>query len=212
MIRALLPDQEKQNIADSTLDVLTQLVIDELSSEILDESPWFISQLMPLISAYFTSPGYIDLTPSAGPLTKRFYRVQKVTTSSGQEYGAGSARDVVTYSSTDVSSQRFTYVVMGSQLWLFPLSATTDIELRYSFLPAAFTTLLDTATVPWPDGFDSVYVHEVVARLTADMNWSNRHHAIHAAAFGRLKSRTKREYIGPAVMAVSDSPSEWGGE
>lgn len=205
MIRALLPDAEKQAIHDSVLDVATQLVIDELSGEILDEAPWYVSVLE--TPGTITAPGYIALST----LAQRFYRMQKVTRDS-QEFGVSSPHDVVTFDNVDVTSPRYTYAVMGSQLWLFPLDTTLNVELRYSYLPAAFTTLADTDVVPWPDGFDSAYVHEAVARLTGDVNWTNKQHAIAQAAFDRLKSRVRREYVGPGVMQVADSPITWGSD
>jgi hypothetical protein len=210
MIRQYLTDAEKQVWGDATIDVITQLSIDELYGTLLNDAPWYVSNLDTIAVSGVTSPGYIDLT-SSGPLTKRFYRAQKVVRDS-QEYSLGDLHDSLVFSNAQVSASQFTYTISGSQLWLYPLSTATGIELRYSYLPTAFTSLVDTDNVPWIDGFDNAYIYDAVMRMVDDQARLQKYSGLQARSWDSLMSRVRREYVGPGGMNLTDYPAEIGGE
>lgn len=209
MIRALLPDSESQVWTGSTLDVLTQMVMDELWSGLIDQAMWFGSQLDSIGYTSIVAPGTIDLT-SSGPLTKRFYRIQKVT-SNNQEYSEGDIKDVVIFNNIQVSAPRWIYTVVGSLLTLYPLQTTCPVEVRYSFLPPAFTALGDDSPVAWVEGFEAAFIHEVVARASMTDAISTKNHAIALKSYDRLLSRVVREYVGPSGMQGTDDSIAWSG-
>lgn len=209
IIFAQIPDAERHLWSTGNLDVMIQLIMDELWGEILDEAPWHISKLDTIAAASVTSPGYIDLTAS-GPLTKRFYRLQKLVINQ-QEYSPTSPHDSIVDGTTEVVSAAFTYIIYGSQLWAFPLSTTLDVQIRYSYFPTQFTALSESTDVDWPSGFENAFIYEVLARISSTEAATNKNHAIAMIAYDRLKSRVRREYVGPSVMMVSDSPFELGG-
>src|SRR5258706_5800106 len=78
MTRQYLDDPNAKLWSDGFIDLAIQLVLDDLWTDMLDQSAFLTSQLHTLNTLH--SPGYIDLrlTTSGGDLTQRFYRVQLV--------------------------------------------------------------------------------------------------------------------------------------
>lgn len=215
VIRALMKDEDKQFWSDTALDVLTQTTLDELFSELLDQAPLLDSQIDVLSS--LTSPGYIDLRTVAagGALSQRLYRLQKVTRDN-QEYSFAHVEDIsmVSTSTSEITAPRFAYAQFGNLLYLFPLSITItqNLELRYSYLPPSFTSQLDGDTVQWPDGFESVFTFEAAARalLSQNADLAASYHALAEAAKTKMNAAISKQYPGPVMPHLYDTPITWG--
>src|SRR2546428_1738742 len=139
-IREYLDDPAAKRWSDANLDLLTQVVYDDLYGDILNTSPYWNSQY-DQVAAPFTVPGYIDLrlVADGGKLNKRLYKLQQVM-ADGRQYFSKDPRDYLLKAATvtgDVSTiealveQRYTYELLGNQLWFHPLGGTMAFaELR----------------------------------------------------------------------------------
>lgn len=214
-IRALMPDQLKQQWSDSSLDVITSLTIDELWSEILIHAPWFLSNRETILAANIGNPGgYVSMTVANG-VTQRFFKMQKVVRGS-QQFGFVDPQDnLLTAGNTvETVSTPFSYYIKGYTLYMNPIDYTTDVDIMYSYLPVAFTTLAETDTMvnnKWPDGLEGAIIYEVVARVQTDTQRMANYHAIALSSFDRVLNRVKREGGGAARMGATDDLIEWGG-
>jgi hypothetical protein len=215
LIRELVKDESMKIWSDSSLDVLTQLTIDEQWGEVLlDQAPYLNSQVDILAPI---TPGYLDLrTISAGgQLTQRFYRIQKVTLNN-QEYSLAHSEDVafVTTSTTEIVAPRFSYLMLGSQLYLFPLNISfgSSVEFRYSFIPPSFTSLHESDIVQWPDGYENAYAFESAARalLRSDATLAGNYHNLAQESQRNLSSAIARMSPGPITPHMVDTPISWG--
>src|SRR5574342_75434 len=211
-IREATDDPAGKRWSNSALDSLISRTIDGLWSDILDLLPWMVSQLH--TSVPMTSHGFIDLrlTTNGGQLTQRFYRVQKVTRD-GREYSPAKPQDVLIQTDSELVAPAFTYVLFGNQLWLFPLSTTTDVELRYNFLPTPFTSLTDGYEVPWPEGYDDAYIYAVARRAFGKGDAESIGQATDLAreAMEKLTASVRKYYVGPVGPTGYDSAISWGG-
>lgn len=208
VIRSLMSDQAKQAYSDTALDVITQMVLDETVADVIEHAGSWRSQKDNVAITGITTPGYVDLT-SAGPLTKRFHRLQSVK-KNNQEYSPIDPRDVVMFANVEVVTSTYGYYIEGSKLWMFPLDVNCPIEVLYSYLPALYTGLADTATIDFYDGFEAAFIHEVIARIAPVTTRDD--HAIAEAAKSRLISIAKRQRVGPNLIKTYDADIELGGE
>jgi len=204
-VRLAIRDPGQHAVRDSHLDVVTGMVIDEMWSEILEMSPYFLSARQEITSTDISDPGYIDMS---AVLTSRFHRVQKLLRDN-TEYSYEDPKEFVIDQTADtlLVGRYYRYWFIGDELWMSPLNDTSStVDLRYSYLPPLYTGLLDTATVVWPDGFESAAVFETAYRLmgedelkrSADASWR------------RLKSYIKRRYPGPMVIHAHGHSRDFG--
>lgn len=159
MVRQWLDDPNAVRWSDANLDMVIQLVIDDLWTDLLDMNPQLTSQLHTFTTV--NTPGYIDLrqTTHGGDLTQRFYRVHEGGVVRGsRQYVPREPSDTVIEEDTGIVYESYTYYVQGDFLWLFPLSTSDQVELRYSYKPTQYTSLTDGMVVPFPEGHELAYV------------------------------------------------------
>ena len=211
LIREWLDDPQIKRWSDSRIDFATQLVLDDLWTELLDVQSGLTSQLQTLTS--LTSPGYIDLrlTTNGGALAQRFYRVQHLTRG-GREYRPIDSRDVLIENNEAIVGPDFTYYVIGDQLWMFPL-ATSQVELRYSYKPITYTSLTNGSYVQFPEGSDSAYILAASAITMAKGNVEDAAQLVALAdqARNRCIAAIRRQYHGMTVPFSTGSGVEMGG-
>lgn len=212
MIREWLDDPQAKRWSDARIDLATQMVIDDLWTDLLDVQSGLTSQLQTITS--LATPGYIDLrlTTIGGHLAQRFYRVQRVVRGS-REYRPIDPRDVLIELNKSIVGPDFTYYVIGDQLWLFPLSTTDQVELRYSYKPIPYTSLTDGFSVQFPEGSESAYVLAASALTMAKGNVEDAAQLVVLAATARERCimAIRRQYHGMMVPFTTGSPFEMGG-
>lgn len=213
LTREWLDDPQAKRWSDARIDLAIQLALDDLWTDMLDMQSSLTSQLHTITSLH--SPGYIDLrlATSGGDLTQRFYRVQHVTRG-GREYRPVDPRDVVIESNEAIVGPDFTYYVLGDQLWLFPLSTTDDVELRYSFKPTPFTAMTDGMNIPFPEGSESAYVLLASATTMAKGGAEDIGQLMSLAqqARDRCYAAIRRQYHGMTVpFDPTRTPVDMGG-
>lgn len=217
MTRQYLDDPDAKRWTDGNIDLAIQLVIDDLWTDMLDQSGYLTTQLH-VITA-LTSPGYIDLrlTTNGGQLTQRFYRVQSVKNAAVTFYPSD-PRDTFygTQDDTVVAGSPASYTVRGDQLWLSDTStsfATAPIDFRYSFKPTPFTALTDGTGVPFPEGGESAAVLAAAASTMAKGNAEDARQLFVMAEQSRIRllASIRRQYHGMMVPWATGSGQEWGG-
>lgn len=216
LVRSSLSDEASEKWADSDLDVLTQTVYDELWVLILEKNPYFVRQVDSVLP---TVPGYADLrlVADGGSLTKRFHRLQEVARTD-RVYREADPRDILVLGTGSGSQVIWVpsnqYTIYGDQLWLFTtngLDDTSNIEVRYSYLPDSYTTLGETTAISWPTGAEGALMNEVCARAESEDERLRE----------MFESRAKQSWLSlittlhrPHFMKVGwspNSPQEWGG-
>jgi hypothetical protein len=212
-IREWLDDPAAKRWSDSRLDLATQFVLDDLWTDMLDMQSLLTSQFHQITS--FHSPGYIDLrlTTNGGDLTQRLYRIQHVTRG-GREYRWGDPRDLVIESNALVAGgPDFTYYVLGDQLWMFPLSTSDAVELRYSYKPITYTSLTNGNGVQFPEGSESAYVLGTAALAMAKGNVEDAGQLLALAdqAKNRCFAAIRRQYHGMTVPFTTGTGQDMGG-
>jgi hypothetical protein len=195
----------------ANLDVLISMTLDSLYAEILEASPYAVSQLDTVTP---TSPGYVDLrtTADSGDLSQRLARIQSVTRD-GQEYGQLDRRNVVLEGGAEITyDEDYGFVLMGKELHLIPYSVTEDVELRYSYTPTAFWSLDDGDDVEWPDGHELVYTSYLAALAMArgGAEDGSAWMMVHAVAKQSMMGAISRRAAGPQTLFTSDTSIGWG--
>ena len=212
MTREWLDDPQAKRWSDARIDLATQLVLDDLWTELLDVQSGLTSQLQTLTS--LASPGYIDLrlTTNGGALAQRFYRVQHLTRG-GREYRPIDSRDVLIENNEAIVGPDFSYYVIGDQLWMFPLSTSDQVEFRYSYKPIIYTSLADGSYVQFPEGSDSAYILAASAIAMAKGNVEDAAQLIVLAdqAKSRCMASIRRQYHGMTVPFTTDRGTDYGG-
>jgi hypothetical protein len=212
LVRQLIDDENARWWSNANLDLLIALVLDELWTDALTFAPRVLTTLEePVV----VSPGYIDTSV----LTQRLFRVQRVTRDA-QEYGQLDAKQVSIENDAvfaeEWASSSGGWYIYGSRLYLFPLSADDDVELRYSYLPETFSTLSEAEDVEWPDGFALAYVYEAASRAMMkggrDVAVAQAFSAASAKVMSTLRSRLEREGTGPMIVQHDTTPHAWGSE
>ena len=139
--------------------------------------------------------------------------MQKIVRNTQELYPVA-VRDTLMQSNSQIIAPPLSYAFYGNQLFVFPLdaSSTYPIDVRYNYLPALYTSLNDNDYIPWPDGFDSALTFEVAARGLAKGDAENMTQLKSVAneAMLKLKGNIPREYVGPSVPNLVDSPISWG--
>lgn len=204
MIRQLIDDVAATQWPEADLDYLSEGTLDELWSDLLEGWEWVRTvedTVVPNASGVVT-----------GQLTLRWHRIQKVTRA-GREYSLVDPKDVVLNSDgTVVSAPDCTYMLLGSELHAFPIE-TTDISIRYSGRPDAYTELEDDDGVEWPDGFHMAYVYEIAARAMekGDRESSATFQKRADMAMFRLKAWLRKQAPGPITPFSITTAAEYGG-
>jgi len=216
MIRQYLDDPVGKRWADANLDLATQLVIDDLWTDILDTNGYITSQLQTLVSLH--SPGYIDkrLVADGGDLTKRLYRIQMIKNADSVFYRKDQ-RDFFLGAAdlTSIATAPFTYEVKGDQIWLYGQAGafgTQPIDIRYAFKPVAFTASLDGDSIQFPDGCESAIIYATAAAAMAKGNAEEAAQLTNLAdrSYQRLLAAVRRDSRGPMVPYTSQSSEEFG--
>jgi len=214
MTREWLDDPNAKRWSDARIDLAIQLALDDLWTDMLDMQSSLTSQLHTFVTSTLISPGYIDLrlTTMGGQLTQRFYRVQRVTVG-GRECHPVDARDVLIENNVAIVGSDAGYYVLGDQLWLFPLSRTDQVELRYSFKPTPFTAMTEGMYIPFPEGSDSAYVLLAAATTMAKGGAEDIGQLMQLARESRERcmAAIRRQYHGATVMYGTDRGSDFGG-
>jgi len=215
LIQELMEDAGAKLWSATLLDRLATLTLDSLWGELLELGPRLTSQLDTI--ATLQAPGYIrtQLTTDtpAGDLTQRFRRVQSVVRDS-QTYTEADPRRIVVQGNELIANdgRSYVYFIQGKQLWLFPLDTAEDVEIRYSYLPAKFSSLADGTAVEWPEGFEDAYTWEVAGRAMLRGGRENAEALLSVAArsMGQLRSLIKPNTV---IMPYQHMTAQaWGGE
>lgn len=211
-VREFIDDPSATRWSDTSLDRQIAAVLDDLWSDMLDAQSNLTSQLQTFV--LITSPGYIDLrlATQGGALSQRFYRVQHVVRDE-REYRPIDDRDMLIQNNSAIVGPDFTYFVQGDQLWLFPLDADLDVELRYSFRPTLFTALTNGTNVPFPEGSENAYVYAAAASAFAKGGVEDNIQMLRLAEEARMRliSSIRRQYRGMTVPFSTDGQASFGG-
>lgn len=212
LIQQLIDDPNAANWSAANLDTLVSMVYDELWSMILNVSPFYVSQKDTILN--LTSPGYLDsrLVADGGALSQRFHRLHAIVRGE-QTLQRADPRDVIVQNNIVIWAPSNNYVFYGDQIWIFPLDLTTDVEIRYSFKPAKFTTLADGAAISWPDGYESALVFESAGRamLKGDRESGANLLAIAMGSRQEMLSTIKNRSHFMSVPWANQDPVEFGG-
>lgn len=224
-IRQMIDDPNAKRWTDANLDLVTERVLDNLWSDILDVAPYINSQYQQ-IGLPLRAPGYIDLrlTDVGGDLIQRFYRLQQCI-ADGRQYFCKDPRDYLMVASSqtgDVTTirastgveQRFSFQFLGDQLWLHPLGmVTTFVELRYNYRPLQFTRMTDGLYVPFPEGSEDTYIMQAAsqAMLKGNAEDSQALRQIAEESRQRLMNSIRRQYHGMTQPFTPSNAWEFGG-
>jgi hypothetical protein len=209
VVQQLMDDPDGKRWSAANLDILIGMVLDDMWSEVLEQSPWFLS-ILETVST-LTSPGYID-TASGGDLAERIFRVQKITRH-GDEYSKVVESDVVIEDAAQLDWNRQVYWWFEDQIWLAPFETTPEVEIRYSYRPTNFNSLAtDGTAVVWPDGHEMVMAFRCagMGMLKAAAEDPSPLLAVGDRAFSNLKAAIRRRQIGPMVINAMDTSHAWG--
>lgn len=204
LLQHMVDDPSGVRWPEANIDMLMSVALDTLYVEVLQTQPYAVSYLE---TPSMVSPGTI----SKSGLTKRLFRIQKITRN-GQEYSPAGSHQLVIEDNAVVRADDYTYVVWGDNLHVFPYDTTADVELRYSYLPAHFRTLDDSATVEWPDGHDLVYLaytaNLALGKGAAEdgTNWF----LAYEKAKQLMMAAINRYHPGPITILTADTSIGWG--
>lgn len=214
MVQEYMDDPEGKRWAPDFLDYHIALTLDDLWGDILSVAPYFTSQWQNLDS--ITDPGYINtrlqsLATNPGHLTKRFYRVQKLTRN-GQEYREVKQNTVVIEDDEYKVAENHAWFRLGYYIYLSPFDTDDDVEIRYSYLPTAFYDLDEDDLVEWPEGFDTVWIYEAAGRAMLKGSAEDSNDLLTMAAHGkrRMLSAVSQAGPGPKTIDAQSTPEEWG--
>jgi hypothetical protein len=146
-------------------------------------------------------------------LGERWHRIQSIV------------RDGVVYQPVDpkrfqleggekLSGPDYSWARLGDEVWLFPTEGSSSVEVRYSSRPAGFTSLEADDLVEWPEGYDSVWLHEIVGRGLAKgaAEDGSDHLRISTLGMQRLKAELGRTHSGPSTVMATSRAVDWGGQ
>jgi hypothetical protein len=207
LIQELIDDTAAKLWSAANLDLLTEGAIDILWGELLDAFAWLRSTAAGPLTP--VTPGTVNLDTA---LT-RFYRLQIVSRQS-QTLTETSPRDVLLEGATEIVAPCGTYTIMGNLLYLFPLSTSADVYVRYSSRPTSYTALASDATpVEWPDGYHLAYVYDAASRALekGDREKSDTFKQRSLDEMARLRAYLRKQSIGPVMPYMDRTAIEWGG-
>ena len=214
LIRDAVDDPKQARWKDEIMDLWTGLTLDSMWGELLQIDAFVTNQVDTLTS--LTTPGYFDKrldsgTP-AGDLTQRLYRIKSIVRN-GRELEEGDARNFLLENDVILAGHQPGYWHIGDRIYISPLDTADDVEVSYSFKPAPYVDLEDSADVVWPDGYDAAVIYEVAGRLLAKgAAEDNQGYLVLAdAEFGRLKAAVQRKSLGPIMILNLDDDVGWGG-
>lgn len=209
LIQQALDDASASYWSASNLDKLTGLVYDELWTDILDYNPFYLSTNESITTTpKLVSPGYVDLTQ----LAQRFHRIQTITRNN-RHYIGQHPLDTLMYNNAVLVGADYTYRLYGDQLWLFPLEASTALELRYNYKPPLYTGLADGATVTFPTGHEATLIYKTASRAMIKGGREDNASLLreYQEAFDKMLSTVTRRVIGPQQPYDPMHAIEFGG-
>lgn len=146
-----IDDPTNKKWSQTNIDLLIQMVLDTMFETILDTYEY-------LTSVTDTQSTAADGTMALSALTKRFYRLQKFSiVSSGAELQPRLPFEQV---------PQTTYAIIGGKIETAPVQNAISMNIRYSYLPASFTTLATDATslpIEYPEGHESALIYVTAA-------------------------------------------------
>lgn len=204
-VRELIDDTAGKLWSDANLDLLIEATLDVLWGELMDFSPWYRSTQIGNLSP--ASPGVLTVSSN----TTRFHRWQEISRG-GQSYYQASPKDVSIEGDTVYSAPDFTWIQLGDILWLFPLSTTGDVWIRYSSFPTEFTTLASGDDVEWPDGYHLAYLYDAASRAMekGDREKSDTFRQRAADELARTRAFLRKRGLGPILPYTDRTAQEWG--
>jgi len=210
IVQQLIDDPNAARWSATNIDLLLQLTIDPIWTQIFQADPNYLYATERLTA--LTTPGYVNLA-SGGDLTYRFFRVRSIVRD-GQEYGPTDQRNIVMENSELITGRNYSYLKQGSKLYLFPFDLTTDLDFSYNYKPETLSTMEDTETIVWPDGHEGVFIFAAAAK--ALRKGAAEDPAGMLEESDRLKylmlAEIEKYYPGPNTVFSADSSVSYGGE
>lgn len=203
-VRQLLDDPIAALWHDAVLDDLIGQTYDELWGRILNNAPYYLTQLDTIST--FTAPGYISLDTD---LSQRFHRLQSLVRGE-RTYNLADPRTILVSENAVISGPQYSYAFYGNQLWMFPLETTGAVELRYSYKPAAFTGLTESTNITWPDGHESALIFEAAGRALFKGGDPTGLLKMAERAMDELITVVKKRQHFMSVMWTNDSGESFG--
>ena len=205
LVREFIDDSAAKLWSDANLDIVIQGTLDILWGELMDFAPWLRSTQTAALAP--TTPGLLTVSS----VTTRLHRFQDISRNN-QSYRQANPKDVNMEGSTVVSAPDNTWIQMGDVLYLFPLSTTQDVYIRYSSWPTEFGTLLSGDSVEWPDGYHLAYVYDAAARAMekGDREKSDTFRQRAADELARLRAFLRKRGVGPVMPYMDRDSMEWG--
>lgn len=206
-VRNLIDDPIAAFWTAANLTVLISTTYDEMWGDILDFAPYYKSTIETVTTTpKLTANGTIDI-PS---LASRFYRLQSIVRY-GKVLDPANPRDVMIQANEAIVGPDGHYAHIGDQIYMFPISATESLEIRYAPLPADFVALGGSSPITWPDGFESALIFESAARamLKGEREENARLARLAEKSWNSLLSAVKRRRFALTPYDLR-SPLEYG--
>lgn len=204
----LIDDPNNLWYSSTNLDTIITLTIDEKWGELLNFSPFYRSTLETITGTpKLTAAGAIDLSQ----LSNRFYRIQSLVRD-GRTFEELNPKNLQMTAGAVVVGPDYHYTFFGDFIYMFPISASQSLELRYSSLPAAYSSLGASDPIVWPDGHEAALLYETAARATAkgDREDNSRFVQLAAHTWGNLLTRVKRRNM-PLTPMDFKTAQDFGG-
>lgn len=185
LIRELVDDPEGVRWRDRQLVLYTTVTLDSLWGQIL--------QMVPLARVAEEELEVVEERADLEGLEERLFRIQEVR--------VGERR---------IPEGPGYWKRMGSWLYLgFPAE---KIEVLYSHRPPRFKDLGEEDLVPWPDGHEDAYLHEVAGRLLTKGGAEDPsvHLQIARESMQGMYAVLQRSGSMPLQQRMESTPAEWG--
>jgi hypothetical protein len=215
LTRELFDDANAKQWSATNFGLLVDTQQYRLWKRIHEHQPYFSSALQ--VVTPLTTPGYVDVA-TGGDLTNELLRVQSVVRDN-LPYGELDPAGVV-FENNEVQAQRTgtstrNYVRLGDQLHILPYGdLATDVEVRYSFLPAKFSGLAGATVVQWPLGHELALATQV-ATIALAKGAREDPSVMRGMAKDELDDMlawVSRLSLGPLTPFYHDSLTDWAAD
>jgi hypothetical protein len=206
-VRQLIDDPNALLWSDANLTIHIGMTFDKLWGEILDWNAFYLTTNETITgSPKLVTPGYVDLSA----LAQRFNRLLSITRN-GTMYDKARQGQVMIENNAAVVAPDSTYTFLGRQLWLFPLSITQQLEMRYNYLPAKFAN--SGSAITFPEGHEGALIWEAAATaMLKGEREANERLERQAEKFKyAMLASIGRPDNSPIIPFDLQSPTEWGG-
>lgn len=207
LVRSYLDDPNSVRWDSTEFPLLMDAAYDSMWHRILNVYPWVL--VATETGATVTSPGYVDLSA----LTQRFKNLIHVVVDE-QQYGRANVKNITLQNGSVVVAEDQTYIRLGDQLHLFPYDTGADVEVKYGYIPAKWSSLSAGATVTWPDGHDLALVLGAVTRMmpkgaAEDVGQLGE---LAALEWNAMMDTLASWAPGGLAMFTNDTPEGWGSD